>query len=241
MPTNVRPTPSPGCIFRSIFGLCGVVLALWLMSLVFEAREREVLAADAVALLRPRPTAVLGESVHQERKHRKSRTALRDRGVAGRMRVLVHRGLDVNRVDSSTGRTLLTTAVSQDYLLTAGMLLEAGADANRQGPTGPNPLIVATQQRSPTAVKMLLKWGADPSLKATGNRLPPGMRGKTALELASEAALNDVDRTEQEKADLRVVVAILRAAGRKPRRRPFPPIDRATSGTDPTMHRQPQG
>lgn len=104
---------------------------------------------------------------------------------------LVKRGADVKAVDS-IGRTALHYIrewnlinnpygdTGKQFVAFVDLLVESGIDVNRQDKSGMTALMNATNYCSPSAVKLLLSYGANATLKEK--------LGKTAMDIAMERA-----------------------------------------------------
>lgn len=84
------------------------------------------------------------------------------------LQVLVENGADINKKDSIRGRTALHHAavISQNVTLAPlKYLIEKGADLNAQDIKGNTPLFFAFATNNTLGVDMLIKAGADPSIR----------------------------------------------------------------------------
>lgn len=84
------------------------------------------------------------------------------------LRALLAHGLDINALHDGT--TLLCSAAQNGQLAAAQELLRAGADPNGVDEDGCTPLIHAVIARHAGLVGLLMKHGADPSLKDNSGR-----------------------------------------------------------------------
>jgi ankyrin repeat protein len=102
------------------------------------------------------------------------------KGFAEVCKKLIDRDADVNK----PGWTPLHYATTGGHLRVMQLLLDKHAYIDAASPNGSTPLMMAALYASPSAVKLLLDAGADPSLK---NNL-----GLTAIEFARNAQRTDV-------------------------------------------------
>jgi hypothetical protein len=93
-------------------------------------------------------------------------------GQTERMRQLIARGVDVNRL----GWTPLHYAASKGHLGAAQLLLEHQAMVNAPAPDGTTPLMMAAYAGSREVVQLLLRAGADPT--------PRNLKGQSAADWA---------------------------------------------------------
>jgi ankyrin repeat protein len=86
---------------------------------------------------------------------------------------LVRRGAPVNG-ESQFGSTPLYTAAVQGEVEIVRLLLEAGADPNKESPgeTEGTPLCAAASWGRTEVVRLLLEHGADPNLPERANEVP---------------------------------------------------------------------
>jgi uncharacterized protein len=92
---------------------------------------------------------------------------------------LIERGADVNK----PGWAPLHYAATKGHLEVINVLLENHAYIDAASPNGSTPLMMAAMYGTPSAVKLLLEAGADPSLKNT--------QGLTAIEFAQRSTRLD--------------------------------------------------
>ena len=85
---------------------------------------------------------------------------------------LIERGADVNK----PGWAPLHYAATKGHLEVMKVLLENHAYIDAASPNGSTPLMMAAMYGTPSAVKLLLEAGADPSLK--------NIQGLTAIDFA---------------------------------------------------------
>jgi len=83
------------------------------------------------------------------------------RGMDLLAKVLIDRDADVNK----TGWTPLHYAASNGRLVAMNLLLDHHAYIDAPSPNGTTPLMMAAMYGSPSAVKLLLEAGADPTIK----------------------------------------------------------------------------
>jgi ankyrin repeat protein len=72
---------------------------------------------------------------------------------------------NVNAKATSSGWTPLHDAAYSESIETLSLLITAGADANAKASSGASPLCFAAQEDAPTATRLLLQAGADPTLR----------------------------------------------------------------------------
>lgn len=105
-------------------------------------------------------------------------------------RLLIAKGAAVNK----TGWTALHYASTRGHLEIIRLLLDKYAYIDAESPNGTTPLMMAAFYGTPSAVKLLLESGADPSLK--------NIQGLSAIDFANRA--NRADAAE-------VIAAFVRA------------------------------
>ena len=115
------------------------------------------------------------------------------RGQFDQAEKLIKKGADVNK----TGWAPLHYAASSGQISIISLLLDNSAYIDAESPNRTTPLMMAAMYGTPQAVKLLLKEGADPSLK--------NQQGLTALQFAQRG--NRPDSVE-------AIAAVLR--GRRP-------------------------
>jgi hypothetical protein len=101
------------------------------------------------------------------------------KGHVAMVKKLIARDADVNK----TGWTALHYAATNGYVEIIRILLEQHAYIDAESPNGTTPLMMAAHYGSPSAVKVLLEAGADPTIK---NQL-----GLTAIDFANRAGRQD--------------------------------------------------
>ena len=117
---------------------------------------------------------------------RRSAVDLKKSPLARQMTVDVH---------SSNGLTPLILAIQKQYVKSTLFLLVGGADSNQHHPeTGDTPLHFATKVENITLIKMLLCFGADPTLC--------NHKGVTSLQLASSCKSPAISQILEEIAQL---------------------------------------
>jgi hypothetical protein len=110
-------------------------------------------------------------------------------GQTDRARTLIARGAQVNRL----GWTPLHYAASKAQMDVARLLLAHRAIVNAPGPDGTTPLMMAGLSGSPEMVELLLRAGADPSMRNTqgldaGSWARSAKHGELAAKLDQAAA-----------------------------------------------------
>jgi ankyrin repeat protein len=107
-------------------------------------------------------------------------------GAVDAMQILLDSGADPNIRDIRNGWTALFHAIHKGQAGAVRLLLKRGVDPNKAARTL-RPLAMASADRDPTIVELLLAYGADPKARGIG--------GSTALSVAvSGGALTDIDR-----------------------------------------------
>ena len=101
------------------------------------------------------------------------------KGHVAMVKKLIARDADVNK----TGWTALHYAATNGHVEIIRILLEQHAYIDAESPNGTTPLMMAAHYGSPSAVKVLLEAGADPTIK---NQL-----GLTAIDFANRAGRQD--------------------------------------------------
>jgi len=96
-------------------------------------------------------------------------------GLLAECQGLIERGADVNK----PGWAPLHYAATNGHLSVMQLLIEENAYLDAESPNGSTPLMMAAHYGTPSAVKLLLESGADPTLK---NNL-----GLTAIDFAHQA------------------------------------------------------
>ena len=96
-------------------------------------------------------------------------------GLLAECQGLIERGADVNK----PGWAPLHYAATNGHLAVMQLLIEENAYLDAESPNGSTPLMMAAHYGTPSAVKLLLESGADPTLK---NSL-----GLTAIDFAHQA------------------------------------------------------
>ena len=90
-------------------------------------------------------------------------------GHVSTVELLLAKGADVNiRKDESNGYTPLLSAVDNGHISIAKILLERGAQVNARDSRGSTALHSAALQKNDALIQLLLKHGADPSIKNAG-------------------------------------------------------------------------
>jgi ankyrin repeat protein len=96
-------------------------------------------------------------------------------GLLAECQGLIERGADVNK----SGWAPLHYAATNGHLAVMQLLIEENAYLDAESPNGSTPLMMAAHYGTPSAVKLLLESGADPTLK---NNL-----GLSAIDFAHQA------------------------------------------------------
>jgi len=96
-------------------------------------------------------------------------------GLLAECQSLIERGADVNK----PGWAPLHYAATNGHLSVMQLLIEENAYLDAESPNGSTPLMMAAHYGTPSAVKLLLESGADPTLK---NSL-----GLSAIDFATQA------------------------------------------------------
>ena len=96
-------------------------------------------------------------------------------GLLAECQGLIERGADVNK----PGWAPLHYAATNGHLAVMQLLIEENAYLDAESPNGSTPLMMAAHYGTPSAVKLLLESGADPTLK---NNL-----GLSAIDFAHQA------------------------------------------------------
>ena len=96
-------------------------------------------------------------------------------GLLAECQGLIERGADVNK----PGWAPLHYAATNGHLAVMQLLIDENAYLDAESPNGSTPLMMAAHYGTPSAVKLLLESGADPTLK---NNL-----GLTAIDFAHQA------------------------------------------------------
>ena len=96
-------------------------------------------------------------------------------GLLAECQGLIERGADVNK----PGWAPLHYAATNGHLSVMQLLIEENAYLDAESPNGSTPLMMAAHYGTPSAVKLLLESGADPTLK---NSL-----GLSAIDFATQA------------------------------------------------------
>ena len=96
-------------------------------------------------------------------------------GLLAECQGLIERGADVNK----PGWAPLHYAATNGHLAVMQLLIDENAYLDAESPNGSTPLMMAAHYGTPSAVKLLLESGADPTLK---NSL-----GLTAIDFAHQA------------------------------------------------------
>jgi ankyrin repeat protein len=96
-------------------------------------------------------------------------------GLRAECQGLIERGADVNK----PGWAPLHYAATNGHLAVMQLLIEENAYLDAESPNGSTPLMMAAHYGTPSAVKLLLESGADPTLK---NNL-----GLSAIDFAHQA------------------------------------------------------
>ncbi|MGB6346242.1 MAG: quinoprotein dehydrogenase-associated putative ABC transporter substrate-binding protein [Methyloceanibacter sp.] len=107
----------------------------------------------------------------------------------GRVKFLVGKGADVNKVDNQ-GATPLTSAARQRHEDMVELLIELGADVNLTNKDGTTPLVAAVLRDHVPTIEVLLKHGADAE--------KPGPDGYRPLALSIGESKYEVAKTLME-------------------------------------------
>lgn len=105
-------------------------------------------------------------------------------------RQLVARGAAVNK----SGWTPLHYAATRGHLDMMQYLILQGANINAASPNGTTPLMMAAGYGTPEAIRLLLKYHADPQIK--------NERGLAALDFARNASRDDAAALLERQVDL---------------------------------------
>jgi len=106
-------------------------------------------------------------------------------GDVATVRRLATQGADPNAIAGQNGWTPLLHAIHKHQNASVAALIDAGADINRGDEKGVTPLMMAAGYGYDDTVQLLLKRGADPTIKRSN--------GETALDWAM-SGMTDIDR-----------------------------------------------
>ena len=99
-------------------------------------------------------------------------------GKANVVKLLVDHGANINHVSHNKHMSVLMLACTMGELKTVDMIIKLGGNVNAISSIHATPLIYATSTRNHEVMKLLLKHGADKSMKS--------IAGKTAFDVAKE-------------------------------------------------------
>jgi ankyrin repeat protein len=137
----------------SLRGTCGAVLVLALL----------IIATGCG------PSKEVRDEFSDPQTQRLAQTLLDDNGA--KVTELVHRGADVNAVDTD-GRSMLECAVWKDKHSAFEALLNAGADTGHRDKAGETVLHYAGESENPVYVTELLARHLDPNVETSDHRTP---------------------------------------------------------------------